>query len=321
MATLIPSGSKTKAVIRKQGYPTKCKTFIKRSDALVWAKKTESEMERGLYIDNTKAKFVTLETLLEQYYQYCQSKQLKALKFIRAHSRIIKRHLGQLKLVEVNSYQLACYRDKRLETVSAATVKIELGIVTRTIKLAVNEWGYRLNETPSIEFPKVNNARYRRLVRDEMSIILNAISNKEVRVLIELAIETAMRRGELLNIKYEDIDWIKRTLTIPDTKTNVARTIPLTNRALELLEPLSPRANNRLFSLKPDSVSQAFSRGCATGGITNLRFHDLRHEGTTRFFEMGLNVMEVATITGHKDLKMLNRYTHLKAENIALKLT
>ncbi len=59
---------------------------------------------------------------------------------------------------------------------------------------------------------------------------------------------------------------------------------------------------------------------CATGGITDLRFHDLRHEGTTRFFEMGLNVMEVATITGHKDLKMLNRYTHLKAENIALKL-
>jgi len=320
MATLIPSGSKTKAVIRKQGYPTKCKTFTKRSDALVWAKKTESEMERGLYIDNTKAKFVTLETLLDQYYQYCQSKQLKALKFIKAHSRIIKRHLGQLKLVEVNSYQLALYRDKRLETVSPATVKIELGIVVRTIKLAVTEWGYRLNETPSIEFPKVNNARHRRLVRDEMSIILKAISNKEVRVLIELAIETAMRRGELLNIKYEHIDWIKRTLTIPDTKTNVARTIPLTNRALELLKPLSSKANDRLFSLKPDSVSQAFSRGCAMGGITDLRFHDLRHEGTTRFFEMGLNVMEVATITGHKDLKMLNRYTHLKAENIALKL-
>ena len=320
MATLIPSGSKTKAVIRKQGYPTKCNTFTKRSDALVWAKKTESEMERGLYIDNTKAKFVTLETLLDQYYQYCQSKQLKALKFIKAHSRIIKRHLGQLKLVEINSYQLAHYRDKRLETVSAATVKIELGIVTRTIKLAVTEWGYRLNEMPSIELPKVNNARHRRLVKDEMSIILNVISNKEVRVLIELAIETAMRRGELLNIKYEDIDWIKRTLTIPDTKTNVARTIPLTNRAIELLEPLSPRANNRLFSLKPDSVSQAFSRGCSTAEITDLRFHDLRHEGTTRFFEMGLNVMEVATITGHKDLKMLNRYTHLKAENIALKL-
>jgi len=320
LATLIPSGSKTKAVIRKQGYPTKCKTFTKRSDALVWAKKTESEMERGLYIDNTKAKFVTLETLLDQYYQYCQSKQLKALKFIKAHSRIIKRHLGQLKLVEVNSYQLALYRDKRLETVSPATVKIELGIVVRTIKLAVTEWGYRLNETPSIEFPKVNNARHRRLVRDEMSIILKAISNKEVRVLIELAIETAMRRGELLNIKYEHIDWIKRTLTIPDTKTNVARTIPLTNRALELLKPLSSKANDRLFSLKPDSVSQAFSRGCAMGGITDLRFHDLRHEGTTRFFEMGLNVMEVATITGHKDLKMLNRYTHLKAENIALKL-
>ena len=155
---------------------------------------------------------------------------------------------------------------------------------------------------------------------DELVCILNAISNKEVRVLVELAIETAMRRGELLNIKYEHIDWTKRTLTIPDTKTYVERNIPLTNKALKLLKRMTPGDDGKLFSLKPDSVSQAFSRGCATAGITDLRFHDLRHEGTTRFFEMGLNVMEVATITGHKDLKMLNRYTHLKAENIALKL-
>ena len=320
MATLISVGSKTKAVIRKQGYPTQCKTFTRRSDALIWAKKTESEMERGLYIDLTKAKFVTLETLLDHYYNYCQSRKLKALKFIQAHSRIIKRHLGQLKLAEVNSYQLARYRDKRLETVSAATVRIELGIVIRTIKLAVTEWGYRLSETPSIELPKVNNARNRRLAMDELVCILNAISNKEVRVLVELAIETAMRRGELLNIKYEHIDWAKRTLTIPDTKTYVERTIPLTNKALKLLKLMTPGDDGRLFSLKPDSVSQAFSRGCATARVKDLRFHDLRHEGTTRFFEMGLNVMEVATITGHKDLKMLNRYTHLKAEKIALKL-
>jgi hypothetical protein len=80
MATLISINGKTKAVIRKQGYPTLCKTFIKKTDALSWSRRTESEMERGLYIDQSKANTVTLDRLLDRYYQYCQTRQLKALK-------------------------------------------------------------------------------------------------------------------------------------------------------------------------------------------------------------------------------------------------
>ena len=75
-----------------------------------------------------------------------------------------------------------------------------------------------------------------------------------------------------------------------------------------------------LFSIRPDSLSQAFNRACKKLNISNLRFHDLRHEATTRLFELGLNVIEVSTITGHKDLTMLDRYTHLKAEKLGEKL-
>ena len=320
MATFISTKGKTKAVIRKQGYPTLCKTFIRRTDALAWAKKTESEMERGLFIDQSKANLVTLDKLLERYYQYCQARRLKALKFIHAHSRIIKRHIGHLTLANSTSHQLAVYRDKRLQTVSPATVKIELGIILRTIKLATSEWGYKLADTPSVEYPKINNARTRRLAEGEIEKILNQINNHQVKVIIELAIETAMRRSEILNICGNHIDWLKQTLSIPNTKTYTARTIPLSNRAISLLRSLTAHSDNKYFSIKADSVSQAFKRACDKTGICNLRFHDLRHEGTTRFFEYGLNVMEVATITGHKDLKMLNRYTHLKAQDIALKI-
>jgi len=178
MATLISINGKTKAVIRKQGYPTLCKTFIKKTDALSWSRKTESEMERGLYIDQSKANTVTLDSLLDRYYKYCQTRQLKALKFILAHSRIIKRHIGHLTLTNISSHHLAAYRDKRLLTVSPATVKIELGIILRTIKLATSEWGYKLADTPKVEYPKINNARTRRLADGEIERVLNAITNK-----------------------------------------------------------------------------------------------------------------------------------------------
>lgn len=320
MATLISINGKTKAVIRKQGYPTLCKTFIKKTDALSWSRRTESEMERGLYIDQSKANTVTLDRLLDRYYQYCQTRQLKALKFILAHSRIIKRHIGHLTLANISSHHLAAYRDKRLLTVSPATVKIELGIILRTIKLATSEWGYKLADTPKVEYPKINNARTRRLADGEIERVLGAITNKQIKVIVELAIETAMRRSEILNIKENDINWSLKTLRIPNTKTHTARTIPLSNKAIRLLRSLSVNMDCTYFSIKADSASQAFKRACEKTGIDNLRFHDLRHEATTRFFEYGLNVMEVATITGHKDLKMLNRYTHLRAETIALKI-
>lgn len=320
MATLISINGKTKAVIRKQGYPTLCKTFIKKTDALSWSRRTESEMERGLYIDQSKANTVTLDGLLDRYYQYCQTRQLKPLKFILAHSRIIKRHVGHLTLANISSHHLAAYRDKRLLTVSPATVKIELGIILRTLKLATSEWGYKLADTPSVEYPKINNARTRRLAEGEIEQILNHISNPEIITIVQLAIETAMRRSEILNICSNHIDWSKHTLKIPNTKTYTARTIPLTNKAVSLLHSMTANPDDKFFSIKADSVSQAFKRACDKAKVINLRFHDLRHEATTRFFEYGLNVMEVATITGHKDLKMLKRYTHLKAETIALKI-
>ena len=134
--------------------------------------------------------------------------------------------------------------------------------------------------------------------------------------------ETVMRRGELVKNKSRYINWKNRTLHIPETKTGVPRDVPLSERALAVLRDVCASSNQlgKLFEIQPDSVSQAFERACKRAGIEGLRFHDLRHEATSRFFEMGLNTMEVATITGHKTLEMLNRYTHLRAESLVDRL-
>ena len=140
-----------------------------------------------------------------------------------------------------------------------------------------------------------------------------------------------MRRGEILNIKKSHIDYSKSVLLIPSTKTDQPRMIPLSSQALTALRGqlrtsqrvsggVIPLQECPLFTYTPRGLSGAFLRLCRRLNIDNLHFHALRHEATSRLFEKGLNPVEVATITGHKDTKMLMRYTHLRAEDLVGRL-
>ena len=151
-------------------------------------------------------------------------------------------------------------------------------------------------------------------------------ASAELRHII-IALETGMHRGKILNIKKSDIDFNRLTLLIPLTKTDTSRTIPLSSRVIEALreqlrgsQSVIPIEGITLFSYKPDSVTRTFIRLRKRLGLKHLRFHDLRREATSRFFEKGLSPVEVATITGHKDTRMLMRYTHLRAEDLVKRL-
>jgi integrase len=138
--------------------------------------------------------------------------------------------------------------------------------------------------------------------------------------MIDLAIETGMRRGELLKVKWRDLDLQDRTLQLYDTKNGEDRKVPLTMTATSILEQWS-HTSERIFPVTDVAVRQAWDRLVKRAGITNLRFHDLRHEAISRFFEMGLSVPEIALISGHRDPRMLFRYTHLRAEDVVKKLS
>ena len=140
-----------------------------------------------------------------------------------------------------------------------------------------------------------------------------------------------MRRGEILNIKRSHIDFKKSVLLIPSTKTDTPRTIPLSTDAVTVLRKqlrvsqyesgaVIPPHEPTVFDYQPRGLSGEFLKLCRRKGIENLHFHDLRHEATSRLFEKGLNPVEVATITGHKDTRMLMRYTHLRAEDLVERL-
>lgn len=187
------------------------------------------------------------------------------------------------------------------------------------------EWGIALPggiPTAQVRKPLKPRGRDRRVSDLEITKILQATESAELRTIIILGVETGMRRSELAALIWEEIDLKKQTAHLPRTKTDVPRTVPLSKKAVAALKTLGVKSEGQVFSLRAESMSQAFERACEPhrANVANLRFHDMRHEATSRLFEKGLNVMEVASITGHKTLDMLKRYTHLRAEDLAKKL-
>jgi integrase len=185
----------------------------------------------------------------------------------------------------------------------------------------IRQWGMEgiLNPVRSIRLPKPSEARDRRIIKQELESLLQE-APCPYREIFQFAIETGMRRGEIAAIQWEHVNLKKRTLSIPETKTGKSRIVPLSNIATELLFTIDRRIDGTVWGVAPDSISHAFADACKKANIEDLRFHDLRHEATSRFFEHRLNVMEVSSITGHQTLQMLRRYTHLKAEDLVKKL-
>ena len=130
-----------------------------------------------------------------------------------------------------------------------------------------------------------------------------------------------MRRSEILGLLWTNVDLEKRVAHLLMTKNGESRGVPLSSRAVAILRALPPSCTGRVFGeLTVEALKLSFKRAVRRAGIDGLRLHDLRHEATSRFFEKGLNVMEVASVTGHKTLQMLKRYTHLSAGDLALRL-
>ncbi|WP_290697441.1 site-specific integrase [Amphritea sp.] len=319
MATIRKLRSKWQAQVRIKGHQPQAKSFTLKSDAVAWARLLEADIQKGVFVDISEAERMTVSATIERYLQGIddQAKQAKE----RSTARPVLAALGAVSLFNLTNQHLAEFRDEQLKQVGSTTVVHRLSLLNKVLRIAYQEWSVPFPKgIPSVRKPKRPAGRDRRLQDGEYDLLLDSLSETPVvQSVVIFAVETAMRRGELVKAKWEHIDWQSRILHIPETKTGVPRDVPLSERALALLERME-RSEERIFGVRPDSVSQAFERACKRVGIEGLRFHDLRHESTSRFFEKGLNTMEVATITGHKTLEMLNRYTHLRATDLVSRI-
>lgn len=312
--------------IRKKGFPSQTKTLSTKKNAEEWARMIVSEMERGVYISSNAAEQTTVAEILGRYEKEVFPRLADGGKRERFRLALLKTQLGHLSLAALRSNHIAAYRDQRQKQVSPQSVKHEMSLFNRVLKFAQIDCGIHLPHglpTTQVRMPKLPAGRDRRL-RDgeEQRLIHAAIASKsnEIEKIFLFAQETAARRGEIAAMRWEHVDLNRQTWHIPKTKNGNPRTIPLSQKAVELLTGVIRRIDGSVWGVQEDSITQAFGRICHRAGIEDLRFHDLRHEATSRLFEKGLELMDVAAITGHKDLRMLLRYTHLRPENLAAKL-
>lgn len=326
MATITKRATGYQAQIRRKGFPTISKMFDTKRDADAWARQLESDMDRGLYLDRTEAERTTLGELLRRYLQeVTPHKKGKASEALRINRMLRDESICQYKSTALTSKLLAEWRDTRLTAVSGSSVNREIDILSHVLNTARMEWGIHIsNPVELIRRPKHNKSRERRLSADEETKLLRELETKTrnswIKYVVVFAIETGMRRGEILSLTWNNVDLQKRIARLVDTKNGEGRSVPLTLKATALLASLPRSIDGQVFPTTAEAVKLAFQRAVVRAGIEDFHFHDLRHEGVSRLFEKGLNVMEVASISGHKTLQMLKRYTHLEAEKLLFKL-
>ncbi|WP_239005699.1 site-specific integrase [Pectobacterium parmentieri] len=236
---------------------------------------------------------------------------------------------------EVSSVDIASYRDDRLaqinprtkKTISGNTVRLEMALLSALYNLAKVEWGTcTTNPVENVRKPTVSSGRTRRLTSQEERKITRYLKSKnpELLAIFRLAVETAMRQGEILSLRWEHIDLRLGIAHLPLTKNGSARDVPLSSKARQVLKEISELVRHEcgsVFSYTSSGFKSAWRIALQTMSIEDLHFHDLRHEAISRFFELDtLNVMEIAAISGHKSMNMLKRYTHLRATHLVGKL-
>ena len=323
MASIIKRGPyQWQVKIRKMGWPKQTKTFETHEDAARWARKIESEMDDGIFVSRKEAEKTTLDEALDRYRSEKTPHKKGAAQESNRIDHFKRSDLASRFLSTIRSTDIAKYRDQRLETgLSPYTVNNELILLSSLFNVAHREWGMESIDNPvsKVTRPKLPPGRDRRLEPGEEEKLLGALGIT-LKPLFQLALETALRQSELLALEWKYINLGCQVAHLPETKNGEARNIPLSSHAVLVLKKLPRRLDGKAFGVTGGHVSRTFRETCETLEIENLRWHDLRHEACSRLFEKGLNPMEVASISGHKTLQMLKRYTHLKAEDLAAKL-
>jgi len=325
LATIKRHGTGWQARIRRRGYPQQTKTFRHKAHAEKWARDVEKQMDAGQFAPGAReAERVTLDEALKRYEEEVTSKK-RGQQGERSRIRAIRQHeMSARFLASMRGADFAGYRDELEERdLSPNTVRLHLALLSHLYAVARKEWGYEglRNPLDDVAKPSVaGTARDRRLQVGELDALLLAEGAPPwLPAIITIAIETAMRRSEIAGLADGCIDGAIARLAL--TKNGDVRRVPLSPEAMAAIAALRAMSAPKPLQMPTaDAISHEFHAACGAAGIKNLRFHDLRHEATSRLFERGLSIAEVAAITGHKTWAMLKRYTHPRAEDLAKKL-
>ena len=312
MATIIQRGDKWRVQIRIKGV-SKSATFSRHADAKAWAARTETEIIDG--IQGNIPKYLTFGDLLTRYAAEITPKKRGSISESYRIGRMQKSKLARIPVADLRPADFADFRDARLQSVSGSSVNRELSTLSAVCDTAMREWGLmRENPVKKISKPKNPKERSRRPTQQEIDDICAALlydagsppklAMQRVAAAFLFAIETAMRAGEICGLTWQSIDFVRRLAHLPMTKNGHSRDVPLSRRAIEILNGLQGIHPTRAFNLTPQTLDVMFRRARDKCGIQDLHFHDSRREALTRMSKK-VPVETLAKISGHRDLSIL----------------
>jgi integrase len=324
-----------RAKVRLKGFPPQTASFPRRTDAARWVQSTEAGLREGRYFPHAQAKRLTLGALLDRYGQQVVPLKPKNAHNLRLHLKWWAAQIGSLTLAQVTPAVITECRDRLLAGKtpnggprSPATVVRYLATLSHAFTVAVKEWQWA-NDNPvrKVSKPKEPRGRVRWLSAPERTALLAACAKSRSPLLLTivvLAISTGMRRGEILSLRWTQVDLVRQQITLEETKNGDRASIPLKGHALALMRELYGRRGNDADHAfpgfcpgKPIDITKAWETALREAQVTNFRFHDLRHCTASYLAEGGASLMEIAAVLRHKTLQMVKRYSHIGESHVS----
>ena len=337
----LPSGHWRVQVRRKGKFASE--TFLRRDHAREWANEAEGQIDRGRQPAGKRARGAkTFGHLIDMHIDDMKEVGKPPGRTKSATLEMLQRELGSLRAADLDRERLIKFgRDRAKQGAGPVTLSMDIGAIRLVIAHAHAVHGLELSVEP-MDMARIalkrlglvgkSNERDRRPTEDELNKLFDHFKSPSQKIpmarIIQFAIATAMRQDEIFRATWSDLNKRTKMLTIrdrkdPRQKKGNDQEIPLLTvsgyDAMALIEEQAFQRGNeddRIFPYNHKSAGTAFTRACQTLEIEDLHFHDLRHEGTSRLFEAGFAIQQVALVTGHKDWKMLRRYTHLKPASL-----
>lgn len=335
MATIVNRNGKFVVRIRKANFKSENRTFSTRTAAKQWALQTEAAMDNGSWVSVSEARLTDLDSLFRRYIGEIHSvKPFGKSKL--ATVRSTARRVGHLRLADLSPDFVLMYAKQRAREVRPSTLNQELTYFAQAIDVARTLWNAPLKDNPvraamgvmsQLNMIQGSRKRERRPTDDELELLFKLAGDGWITPMIKIAVETGLRQSEIHRLEWSDINFDRGTLLIRDRKDpkkkegnhQLLPLLPVTRETL-LREKQQSKQTGRVFEdvQLAASISDKFAKLTKKGGISDLRFHDLRHEAISRMFERGMSIEQVAAISGHKTWTNLRRYTQLSHQSLSL---
>jgi len=321
--------------IRIKGYPPQYGSFKRKTDAERWIQQTEAAIREGRHFKTTESKKHTLGELIDRYIRDVLPTKKKSELKQTAQLTWWKQQIGCYLLSEITPSMISEQRDNLLRETTQrkklrnpSTVVRYMAALSHAFSIAVKEWGW-IEDSPirKVSKPKESRGRVRFLDENERIELLQACKinpNPYLHTIVVVAISTGMRQAEILNLKWSNVDFERGRVILHETKNGESRQVTIAGQALQLLNDLDKirRLDTQLLfpgksPKKPINIRAAWENAVKKTGITNLRFHDLRHSCASYLAMNGASLAEIAEVLGHKTLAMVKRYAHISDTHTA----